>query len=314
MQIIKNKQKNKYQASVACIGFFDGLHKGHHFLLNQVKRVAKVRNLRSAVVTFPDHPVKVIRPETPIELLTLCEEKVELLAKASIDYCFIEPFTLETSRLTAKEFMQQVLKERYAVEVLIIGYDHKFGHNRAEGFKDYCRYGQELGIEVIQAEAYYEKEVDVSSSLIRKAIKEGDISLASVYLGYLYFVEGRVVDGKKIGRTIGFPTANIEVLNYEKLIPSFGVYAVRVEVEGSSKLHWGMLNIGNRPTMKNGSHRSIEVNILDFNADVYNKKIRLYFVKRMRDELYFSSLDKLVDQLHKDEAEVRSIMESQVKG
>lgn len=308
MQIIDKKRIENIKPSVACIGFFDGLHKGHHFLLNQVKGVAKEKNLASAVVTFPEHPAKVVNPQRKVELLTLCDEKVELLAAAGIDYCFIEPFTTEVSKLTARQFMEQVLKERYAVEVLIIGYDHQFGHNRAEGFTDYCKYGKELGIEVVQATAYYEESVDVSSSAIRNAIKEGDVSLAQNYLGYNYFVEGKVVDGMKIGRTIGFPTANIEVTNEDKLIPRDGVYAVRVLIEGDEQLYWGMLNIGNRPTMNNGSNRSIEVNILDFNSDVYQQKIRLLFVERLRDELYFDSIEKLIDQLHLDEAQVRSMI------
>ncbi|EGJ70699.1 riboflavin biosynthesis protein RibF [Bacteroides coprosuis DSM 18011] len=308
MQIIDKKSNTIPSPCVASIGFFDGVHKGHYYLIKQVLAEANRRDLKSALLTFPIHPAKVMRPDTVMEHLTIRDEKLELLAKTSVDYCFLIDFTKELSQLTAREFMQFILKDKYNVKVLVIGYDHRFGHNREEGFEDYCRYGKELGIEVIQAKAFYDDSVDVSSSYIRKAIDAGDVLLAEQYLGYPYFLEGKVIQGKQLGRTIGFPTANVNVSSPDKLIPKDGVYAVKVLVEDNQEEYWGMLNIGHRPTVDDGPNRSIEVNILDFNKDIYNKSIRLLFKHRLRDEVKFSSIDKLVEQLHRDEESVRKLI------
>ena len=222
-------------------------------------------------------------------------------------------FTPEISRLTAREFMTQLLKERYQVKYLVIGYDHRFGHNRSEGFEDYVRYGKEIGIEVIRAKAYTsnieignEPNIPVSSSLIRKLLHEGEVSLAAHCLKYEYFLDGIVVGGYQVGRKIGFPTANLRVDDPDKLIPADGVYAVWVEVEG--KRYKGMLYIGDRPTLNNGKDISMEVNILDFSGDIYNDSIRVSFVQYVRGDIKFDSLEELKAQLEKDRCTVNNLL------
>lgn len=209
--------------------------------------------------------------------------------------------------------MERLLKERFQVKCLVIGYDHRFGHNRSEGFEDYVSYGQSIGIEVVRAIAYTDdietndaQKITVSSSLIRKLLHQGDVDLAARCLGYEYFLDGTVVGGYQVGRKIGFPTANLSVDNPDKLIPADGVYAVWVTFDG--KTYMGMLNIGVRPTIDNGSNRTIEVNILHFHSDIYDKFIRLTFVKRTRPELKFDSIEELIEELHKDAKEVEAIL------
>ena len=315
MQIIRDTSAITPEPCVATIGFFDGVHAGHRYLIQQVKEIAAAKGLRSALVTFPVHPRKVMNTNYRPELLTTPEEKISLLADIGVDYCLMLDFTPEISRLTAREFMTQLLKERYQVKYLIIGYDHRFGHNRSEGFEDYVRYGKEIGIEVIRAKAYTsnieignEPNIPVSSSLIRKLLHEGEVSLAAHCLKYEYFLDGIVVGGYQVGRKIGFPTANLRVDDPDKLIPADGVYAVWVTFDG--KTYMGMLNIGVRPTIDNDPNRTIEVNILHFHSDIYDKFIRLTFVKRTRPELKFSSIDELITQLHKDAEETETILKN----
>lgn len=313
MQIIRDISPLAPEPSVATIGFFDGVHTGHRYLIRQVEEIAAARGLRSALVTFPVHPRKVMNADYRPELLTTPEEKISILADIGVDYCLMLDFTPDISRLTAREFMTQVLKERFQVKCLVIGYDHRFGHNRSEGFDDYVRYGKEIGIEVIRAKAYTSHiEIEagqhavVSSSLIRKLLHEGEVDLAARCLGYEYFLDGMVVGGYQVGRKIGFPTANLSVDDPNKLIPADGVYAVWVTFDGET--YMGMLNIGVRPTIDNGPNRTIEVNILHFHSNIYDKSIRLTFVKRTRPELKFSTIDELIVQLHKDAEETEAIL------
>lgn len=291
---------------VATIGFFDGIHIGHRFLIRQVKEIAANKGLSSALITFPVHPRKVMQSDYRPEILTDCDEKIMLLSEIGIDYCFLLDFTAEMSQLTAREFMARILRACYNVHVLVIGYDHRFGHNREEGFNDYLRYGKELGIEVILARAYTRDNINISSSVIRSLLRDGKVDLAAEYLSYEYFLNGVVVGGNRIGRTIGFPTANIRVNDPDKLVPGEGVYAVRVIVGGQSFV--GMLNIGFRPTMNNGPVQSIEVYILHFRADIYNCSIRISFVQRIRSEIKFADVKELTDQLHKDAARVEKLL------
>lgn len=305
---------------VATIGFFDGVHRGHRCLIDQVRSLAAARGLPSAAVTFPVHPRKVMQQGFCPELLTTCDEKVALLAAAGIDRCVMLDFTPQLALLSARRFMA-LLKERYGIVALVIGYDHRFGHNRSEGFDDYVRYGAELGIEVVQARAFSDMEEgagadlpcgEVSSSCIRQLLRRGDVSDAARCLGYDYFLQGTVVGGHRVGHTLGFPTANLRVDDADKLVPADGVYAVRVAVDGQTR--GGMLSIGFRPTLANGTDRSIEVYIFDFHADIYSHPLRLSFVSRVRDELKFASLDELVAQLRKDEETVRRILNSDGNG
>ena len=301
MNIIDEHNKQIIPPSVATIGFFDGVHLGHRYLIDQVKIAASQCGWCSSIITFPIHPRQVIQSDYQPQLLSSPDEKLELLASTGVDNCILLPFTKELSLLTAKGFMQ-LLYDTYKVRMLVIGYDHRFGHNRAETFEDYCRYGQELGIHIMQATAYTQEQDKVSSSAIRRALLTGDIETSKKYLGYDYFLEGTVVNGYKVGRKIGFPTANLQVDFPHKLIPSVGVYAVYVYVEGKQ---WkGMLNIGHRPTLNNGNNLSIEVHILDFQSDIYNHKIRIEFIHFLRPELKFSSVDELVSQMQKDKERI----------
>ena len=305
MQLCSGISGKELLPSVATIGFFDGVHRGHRFLIEQVCKVAAARGLASSVITFPVHPRKVMQPGFHPELLTTCDEKVALLAGTGVDYCVMLDFTLDLARLSAKQFMA-ALKQDYQVQALVIGYDHRFGHNRSEGFDDYVRYGRELGMEVILAQAYSTDAMTVSSSAVRRLLLEGNVSEAANCLGYYFFLNGMVVNGYHVGRKIGFPTANLCVNDSEKLIPADGVYAVYVFL--GEKKHTGMLSIGYRPTLNNGIDRSIEVHIFNFDADIYNQPMRLSFVRRTRPELKFDSLEELIEQLHKDEAEITAIL------
>lgn len=292
--------------SVVAIGFFDGVHLGHRFLIEQVKEEAAARGLCAALVTFPVHPRKVMNKTYNPELLTTYKEKLDLLETTGIDYCFALDFTPDVSQLTAADFMRSILKERFNVQGLVIGYDHRFGHNRSEGFDDYVRCGTELAIDVIRARARTINEVTISSSVIRRALHAGEVAVAASYLGYEYFLDGTVVDGYKVGRTIGFPTANLSINDPDKLVPADGVYAVRVAVDGA--VYAGMLNIGHRPTINNGSNRSIEVHILRFQSNIYNCPIRISFVERIRSEMKFSGKEELIEQLSKDARIVEELL------
>ena len=236
MQIIRDTSAINPEPSVATIGFFDGVHAGHRYLIQQVKEIAAAKGLRSALVTFPVHPRKVMNTNYRPELLTTPEEKISLLADIGVDYCLMLDFTPEVSRLTAREFMTQLLKERYQVKYLVIGYDHRFGHDRTDGFEQYVVYGTECGIEVLKASPYDEGNTAVSSSEIRKLLQAGNVAEAAYLLTYPYQLLGHIVSGYKVGRTLGFPTANIRVDEPFKVIPGIGVYAVWVEVEGERYL------------------------------------------------------------------------------
>jgi len=294
-----NDQCNK----VATIGFFDGVHRGHQHLLRQVLEVAHQRHMASLVVTFFQQPRHVVTHETDrFFLLTTTNEKLHLLQQAGIDHCEVMEFTPELALMTAHDFMK-LLHDKYGVSALVIGYDHRFGHNRSEGFDDYVRYGKQLGIEVLQATQF----PAVSSTKIRELLLEGDLEAANQILGYRYMLEGQVVNGFHIGHTMGFPTANLQVAP-EKLIPADGVYAVMVELDGEQ--HQGMLNIGTRPTLANSDERSIEVHIFDFHDNIYDKELRLSLVKRTRGEVRFASKEQLILQLQQDAAEIKTILGS----
>lgn len=305
MQLLYGTSEEELKPSVATIGFFDGVHLGHRFLIEQVCEVATARGLASSVITFPIHPRKVMQPGFHPELLTTCDEKVALLADTGIDYCFMLDFTLELAQLSAKQFME-ILKKHYRIQALVIGYDHRFGHNRSEGFEDYVRYGHEQGIEVVLAQAYSNKDITISSSIIRRLLLEGNVSEAATCLGYHFFLDGTVVEGYHVGHKIGYPTANLHVTDPEKLVPADGVYAVYVFL--GERKYKGMLSIGYRPTLNNGTDRSIEVHIFDFNEDIYNQPMRISFVRRTRSELKFDSIEELVEQLHKDAIEATAIL------
>ena len=305
MEIRSDINHQPLPPTVATIGFFDGVHRGHRFLINQVKKAAVKDGLCSALVTFPVHPRQVMQSTYRPQLLSSPKEKLELLETTGVDYCILLPFTQELSKLSAREFMQ-LLRDKFNIRMLVIGYDHRFGHNRSDSFEDYCRYGKELDIYMVRARAYTDGEDKISSSVIRQLLKEGEVGQAAKFLGYNYYLDGTVVDGYKVGRKIGFPTANLQVDCSDKLIPSEGVYAVYVYVEGKK---WaGMLNIGHRPTLNNGKDLSIEVNILHFSEDIYHKEMRIEFVKYLRPEEKYDTIDALIAQMHKDREETAKIL------
>lgn len=301
MLLIDRKNRLEHPPLAATIGFFDGVHLGHRYLIGQVEEEAANRGLSSAVITFPVHPRKVLQKDYQPALLCGYDEKIEHLASTNVDYCVCLDFTVEISELSAREFMRDILKEKLNVNTLVIGYDHRFGHNREDGFPDYKRYGEEMGMEVIEAKEFPGNE-HISSSRIRKLLGEGYVRKAAKLLSYNYTISGKIVEGFKVGRTIGFPTANIQVWETYKVIPAFGVYAVYVHVEG--KKYDGMLYIGNRPTLHNGENISIEVNLFDFDDDLYNKELTAEFLDFIRPDEKFSNIDTLKNQIQKDKENV----------
>lgn len=285
---------------IATIGFFDGVHIGHCHLINMLKKVARERGVESCVITFDRHPRQVVQPEWCPEMLTTLEEKTQLLKATGIDRCEVLHFDREMANQSAHDFMQHTLKEKMGVSILVTGYDNRFGHNRSEGFEDYVRYGKEIGIEVIKGEELTDGSNNVSSSSIRRMLKEGRIENATRCLGREYQLTGTVVGGEHIGRTIGFPTANIRPNDSSKLIPANGVYAVDVWSQaGDINRERAMLNIGTRPTF-NGTATTIEVHIPHFAGNLYGSTLSIAFLRKIREERKFDSPEALVEQLNKD--------------
>lgn len=285
---------------IATIGFFDGVHIGHCHLINMLKKVARERGVEACVITFDRHPRQVVQPEWCPEMLTTLEEKTQLLEATGIDRCEVLHFDREVANQSAHDFMQHTLKEKMGVSILVTGYDNRFGHNRSEGFEDYVRYGKEIGIEVIKGEELTDGSNNVSSSSIRRMLKEGRIEDATRCLGREYQLTGTVVGGEHIGRTIGFPTANIRPDDSSKLIPANGVYAVDVWSQaGDINRERAMLNIGTRPTF-NGTATTIEVHIPHFAGNLYGSTLSIAFLRKIREERKFDSPEALVEQLNKD--------------
>lgn len=290
---------------VATVGFFDGVHRGHRFLIENLKAKAAASGLKSLVVTFAIHPRKVLQSDFQPLLLSSLHEKLEQLSSTGVDACVLLEFSPEMAQLTAQQFLKTILFDRYQVRALLVGHDHRFGRNRAEGFDDYVRYGEQMGMEVIQAERFYTAEFPhISSSDVRKALQEGDVQKAANILTYPYGFGGHVVNGFRVGRKIGFPTANIKPDEPDKLIPALGVYEVLVNID--NERHRGMMNIGHRPTLENGENISLEVHIFNFNRDIYNTRVEVSFVRCIRSEKKFNSVDELIIQLETDK---RNILE-----
>lgn len=307
MKLLDSNSIPENQKIVATIGFFDGVHLGHQYLIEQLKKIANSKKLPSAVITFPVHPRRVLYTDYQPALLCGYNEKLERLSRTGIDYCISLDFTQPLSQLSARDFIQQILALQFHVDTLIIGYDHRFGHNRADGFDDYVLYGKEVGIEVIQA-LKLESSSHVSSSEIRTSLIKGDIALANSMLGYRYTISGQIVEGFKVGRTIGFPTANIKIWEDFKVIPAFGVYAVYVNIDKHQ--YGGMLYIGKRPTLHNGDNISLEVNIFDFEGDLYGKTLSVEFVKFVRHDEKFPNLEILIKYITQDKKNVLRILQS----
>ena len=299
---------NRLEKAIVTTGTFDGVHFGHQKILNRLEELAKQHHGESVIITFFPHPRLVLFPEdNDLKLINTLDEKIELLEKSGIDHLIIIPFTKEFSRLSSLEFIQQILVEKIGTKKLVIGYDHHFGKNREGSFEHLKHYSKEYGFEVEEIPEQDINDVAVSSTKIRNAILEGNVNIVNKYLGYNFTLRGIVKKGDQIGRTLGFPTANISMAETYKIIPADGIYAVNVYLD-ERKLH-GMLYIGDRPTV-NGKSKVIEVNIFDFSSDVYDQLIKVEFLQYIRGDKYFKSLDELKDALANDEIVVRKTLKN----
>lgn len=296
------------QPCCATIGFFDGVHRGHQFLLSRLNEVAHASGMSSMAITFDRHPRQVVQTGYVPQLITTCREKVELLRNAGVDRVEVLHFDSQMAQLSAREFMEQVLSRRLGVDRLLIGYDNRFGHNRTEGFDDYVAYGREIGMSVERNTPLDIDGLRVSSSLVRRLIASGDTMEASRCLGRPYAITGTVAHGFEEGRKIGFPTANIVPQCKDQILPLAGVYAVEVSVDGGGRMP-AMMNIGNNPTF--GRRRTtLEAHILNFNGDIYGHEVRVEFGQRLRDERKFESIEQLRRQLESDLMAVESISQT----
>lgn len=311
MKTIYYNNEVSLQPCVATIGFFDGVHRGHQFLIRHLVETARQEGLESTIITFDQHPRKVLQSDYQPEMLSTLDSKLLLLSKTKVDNAVVLHFDKEMAALSAKEFMQQVLCDKLHVKKLFIGYDHRFGHNREETFEDYVRYGKELGMEVVQNQAFSLNGIHISSSVIRSFLKEGEVVLANQALGYPYTIIGKVVSGYHEGRKLGFPTANLDISHFGQLVPSPGVYAVKVRMENSVVWMRGMMNIGTRPTF-DGRRITLETNIFNFDGDIYDQLLLVSFVKRIRGERKFDSPEELREQLKEDEQTIMDMFDEEM--
>ena len=285
----------------ACIGFFDGVHKGHRFLLEHLQKEARLTNTLSAVISFANHPRKLIQQDFQLHLINTLEEKIANLSSTGIDACFLLDFTEDIRNLTAREFICDFLSAKMHVTKLLIGYDHRFGRDRAEGFEDYVRYGRSCGMEVVQEPVFNDgTDRNYSSSEVRRNLISGNIAEATSILGQYYKLEGVVIHGHQLGRKLGFPTANLNPFEKDKIIPSNGVYAAKVQLENGDSFP-SMVNIGFRPTVDSEMNRlSVEAHLIGFEGDLYDQSITISFIERIRDERKMSSIEELKKQLSLD--------------
>ena len=298
--IIVDETTRPLPPAAATIGFFDGVHCGHRYLIGRMIDEARADGLASMVITFARHPRQVIDTHYVPRLLSTPEMKIERLAETGIDRCTVLDFDRRMAALTAREFMIHILSSRLNVRKLIIGYDNRFGHDRSESIDDYCAYGRTLGIEVVKSCGITVDGIRVSSSVIRNAIERGDLTEANRCLGYAYTLSAHVSHGFRNGHRLGFPTANLDMDEVCQLLPQIGVYATRVRIEGECELYPAMTSVGTRPTF-DGTRLSVETYILDFDADLYGRKIEVAFLKRIRGEKKFADLQQLRTQMADDE-------------
>lgn len=283
--------------TIITIGTYDGVHLGHKSILEKMKNATLENIYESVVLTFFPHPRMVLQQDSSIKLLNTIDEKGELLDKFGIDNLIIHPFDAAFSNLSAEEFVKEILVDKLNIHKIIIGHDHRFGKNRSADINDLITFGKKYDFEVEQISAKEIDEIAISSTKIRKALLEGNIKLANEYLGYPYFISGKVIEGKKIGRTIGFPTANILLSENYKLLPKNGVYVVSSFIK--NELRYGMMNIGNNPTLGE-NEQSIEVHFFELNKDIYNENLQISILEHIREEHKFNSITELQVQLEKD--------------
>ena len=307
MEIIADINNFKALPCAATIGSFDGVHLGHRAMLMELQARARQLGLPVMVVTFARHPRLLFGGSGDRFLLSSNEEKVALLETLGVNYCVMLEFDAVMASMSAERFMKEILKEKLGVELLCVGYDHHFGKPvQGEGFEQYAEYGNKLGMDVFISSPFFVDGVAVSSSKVRRALASGDIALASLLLGYEYSLSGSVVHGARIGRSLGFPTANISLADDMKLLPADGVYAVRVFFDG--KEHKGIMNIGVKPTIGKNLAHTIEVYVLDFSGDLYGKNIVVSLLCRVRGEMTFESVDALRCQINHDVQFVRNLI------
>lgn len=286
------------EKTIVTLGTFDGMHIGHRAILNKLKLQRNQSGYKTLVLTFFPHPRMVLKTDHKILLLNTIEERIQLIKDFGIDYLVVQEFTQEFANLSAEEFVKNILVDQFNIAKIIIGHDHRFGKNRSADIHDLIEFGKKYHFDVEQISAKELDHVSVSSTKIRKALTQGNVSLAKDYLGYPYMISGKVVKGRQLGRTIGFPTANIQIYEDYKLVPAIGVYVVGVTVKGND--YYGMLSIGTNPTV-GGKEKTTEVYIFDFNEVIYNEEITVHFLTKIREEQKFSSVDLLKEALKEDE-------------
>lgn len=293
---------------ILTIGTFDGVHVGHQKIIKRINEEAKKNGGESVLFTFHPHPRLVLNPEAnELKILQTQDEKIKKLERMGLDHLIIFPFTKEFSNIKAEDFIREFLVEKLHLHTIVVGYDHQFGKNREGSLEHLIKLSKIYPFNVIEIPAHEIDEVNVSSTKIRKALQAGNVEIANAYLNEAYEISGLVVKGKQLGRTIGFPTANIAISESHKLIPAFGIYAVRVEMENFPTLY-GMMNIGVNPTVTDENLVSVEVCIFDFDEDIYDKQISVYLLKRFRDEKHFSSLEELKTEIQLDEKNIRAFL------
>jgi riboflavin kinase/FMN adenylyltransferase len=286
-----------HSPTILTLGTFDGVHKGHQKILKKLNSEANKAKLKSIVLTFFPHPRIVLNPRSNLKLINTIKERSELLEKSGIDFLITHPFDKTFSELSPEKFVKNILVDKLKIKKILIGYDHKFGKNRTAGIEDLKKFGLKYDFDVIEISAKEQNKVTVSSTKIRKSIENGDFNKAKSFLGYHFNIEGLVIKGNAIGRTIGFPTANLDVSEDYKLIPKRGVYLIFSLIE--NKKVFGMMNIGIKPTLNN-DRETIEVNFFDWEKDLYKKLIKVYVLDFIRDEQKFTSLIKLEEQIKLD--------------
>ena len=291
------------EGSIVTIGTFDGVHLGHQQILKQLIDTSQQSKLKSVLLTFFPHPRMVLQPDISMHLIQTIEEREKALRKTGLDYLVIHPFSEKFSRLSADDYVKQVLVDKLNVRKVVVGYDHRFGRNRTASLEDMYNYADIYDFEVIEIDAKKIKSTAVSSTKIRKAIDEGDIALANSYLGDPFTLEGVVVHGDKRGRELSYPTANIELQNKHKIIPKQGVYLIQSDID--NQVVYGMMNIGTKPTFDT-TNPSIEVHFFDWNGDLYDQTLQVKLLKWIREEQKFDSVEELQAQIHADERYCRS--------
>lgn len=284
--------------SVVTVGTFDGVHIGHRKIIDRLIESAERNGLESVILTFFPHPRMVLQQDSDIKLINTIDERIQILEKTKLSSIVIHPFTKEFSRLTAGEYVQKILVNLLNTKHIIIGYDHRFGRNRNSNIIDLASYGMKNSFTVEEISKQDIDDVAVSSTKIREALFEGDITKANTYLGYEFMLTGTIEKGKKLGRKLNYPTANLHIKEQYKLIPKNGVYIVKSTID--NKTYFGMMNIGTNPTV-NGTHQTIETHFFDTSFNLYDKKIQIQMLKRIRDEKKFSSIEELQEAMQKDE-------------